>query len=315
VAPSEAEEVEKLLPVLVTSWNAPTGCPAQTALTEALSEELTHTAPSELVELEVAVEIQAQGGEYRLVLAVDDGLTKTRRELASRNCRAAVLAAAFSLAMVVEQAEELTTALLRVAEDPQNETPSVAFPRTSLRSARSDNDEAIVYRSSPSAPKPALLVAVGTEAGLMPGAGLSLSVGAAGHFGRLRVETRGTYWMPRQSTQAGPGVSLSLLSLPLWACYQFIRGVDVAPCAGLELGVFQARGRDVVTIAEASFIQVAPTIALTATLIRVGTVRVIVAAALAMQVRRPAFTVLPDRVVHQPSWLNARFFMAPEWSF
>jgi len=290
---------DELSPVRLVSWSAPAGCPSEQALLRALRDELSAAPPTGLAELSVAVAITRRDGEFVLKLGVERGSALSVREVRDRSCEGVILAAALTLAMAVEIAEQVSDKPVEVAAPPPPD-PDAPPPQ-------------VLFRRGPGPLRPAIRLGYASELGLMPGWGTGIEVGAAVDVRRLRFEVGTSYWLDRSTADAATRVSL--LAGQARACLAVVERARLSACLGLEVGSFRGRATGISQTREGSIVSVASSAGVTAAVALVGRWSVRAYADAAVQLRRPAFVILPDRETFQPKPLTARFVLCSEWEF
>lgn len=299
--PLEEAPAAELSPVRLVSWSAPAKCPSQAALLAALRDELSAAPPTGLVELSVAVAIVERDGEFVLKLGLERGGSLSVRELRDRNCEAVVLAAALTLAMAVETAEQVSDKPVEV-DAPPPPNPDVPPPP-------------VLYRRGSRSLLPTIRLGYATEVGLLPGWGSGIEVGAAVHVQRFRFEVGTTYWFERESADDGVGIRVSLLSGLLRGCARPVRRLRLSGCIGLEVGSFRGRGTGIAQTSEGAVVGVASSAGVSGSISLVGRWSLRAYADASVQVRRPDFVILPNRQSLGPELVTSRFVVFSELEF
>ena len=287
-----------LSPVQIRGWSAPPECPESRALLDAVAAELTAAPPTELGEVTVAVAIERRESRFVLRLTLGAG---ERREVEGDSCQGVIEAAALTLAMALEVADDPSRGSLEVAAPPP---PGPAPPAPE-----------VVFRRSRSDVAGAVRIGWTTEAGLLPGFGQGLELGAGIAVAQWRIDAGVGYWFQQRTNTGAPGAEIAVLAVPVRGCRQVLSTLRLSGCLGLEVGVFQARGIGVTQTREDSALLFAPTMGFSAAQRLTGPLWLRAFVAGSVLLRRPSFAVLPDRELFTPARIGARVLLATEVFF
>ncbi|MBT8494314.1 MAG: hypothetical protein KJO07_14765, partial [Deltaproteobacteria bacterium] len=260
-------------PVQIEAWTAPDQCPSKQALLDAVAAELEAAPPTELGELKVKIAITKNASGFRLRLVL--GAEGQSREVSGATCGAVIVAAALTLAMALEVADDAGAPPVEV-EAPPSLAPAAPAPE-------------VVYRRRPTAMSAAVRLGWLLEAGLLPGLASGIELGTGIEVSAWRIDFGVGYWFERETEVMTPGAEISALVVPIRLCRRLSAVLSVAACGGVEIGAFQARGIDLPQTREDSALLLAPTAGITAGHKLIGPWWLRAYAGAALMLRRPSF--------------------------
>ena len=222
---SRPAHAERVVPLELTSWVAPAGCPSKK---QVRAEVVRLAGPEKRARKALAARatIDHDGAVFRLVLTTDfDGVTGERR-LSASSCRALTDAAVLVLALVLNP-----EARVEPPGSRQRASPTV----------RREGDGSLEVRA---------LVAAFAGANMGMAGPLAPEIGAGVGVAVERVALRfsaayGPSRDVRLAGSTGPGGRLRFASASALGCWDFYPGVIVSPCAGAEVHWLAGRGIDV----------------------------------------------------------------------
>jgi hypothetical protein len=233
------------------AWNAPSGCPGETALRSRIEQLRGEhaAAPPGTPTLEVrAVVTLLPDARFHAVLELVQGGSRRSRVLEAPTCTDVAEASAAVIALAIAPPPE--NAGVALAMPPlETSRPLPAPPAAAAVVPSASGDE--TRRPAPAERRAALGIDVSAGATLDLGATASVALGLA-LLGRLRVgrllsfALRGSFFPPRASSlprEPNQGVELWLAAAAPLACASpFELPFELDACAEFELGYLHARG-------------------------------------------------------------------------
>ncbi len=319
---------------LSLDWDAPPECPDSGYVRRQVDDLFAGGSPP-IVHVDARVTVvRGVDPRYSVQLrTVRNGRVGTRR-MGGGSCRSLADAVAFVIALAIDpsRAAEARDSL---ATDSTADVPTASTPREassdSAQSAPPSPPEAATEpeaasRSAGSRVSPvwrwrgAVSAAAVADTGSMPGIAFGFHLGAAAMVGPAELDGYATTF-PRQNRPAGSpcygrGGTFRLVLGGLRACYSGLRGdVDLAGCAGFELGSLHADGFGVRHPQAADSLWVAGTLGVRASLRIAGSFRLAFDLAMGVPLRRDRFVLDGIGLVHQASPVVGRAFAGPELRF
>jgi hypothetical protein len=233
-------------------WDAPAGCPEQSAILAAVRHWLAQSAERlDPHAVRVDARITAQAGGFGLDLELESPSGRSREQLRAARCETFVDVVALKVTLASRPLGH------EEQPDPGSPSPGAAStdipPRAPDRAADPASPGSAHSRPGP-APADGEDSALGVTARLLGGVGLGSLPGLAPYVaasGSLRVapfrfELGVNYGFPRTvrySSVPTTGAELQLLAGVAQVCFSpLVHPVELPICAGVELGVMRGRG-------------------------------------------------------------------------
>jgi hypothetical protein len=220
-------------------WDAPAGCPGESAILDAVRHWLAQSAERlDPRAVRVDARITAQAGGFGLDLELQSPSGRSREQLRAERCETFV---------------DVVALKVTLASPPLGAASTDIPPRAPAGGASRVLEADPANRAADPA-SPGQNSAIGVSARLLGGVGLGSLPGLAPNaaaMGSLRVgpfrfELGANYGFPstvRYSSVPTAGAELQLLTGIAQACFSpLVRPVELPICAGIELGVMRGRG-------------------------------------------------------------------------
>jgi len=224
------------------SWRAPSECPDAAEVSMRVAR-LMGRAPT-AAELVVDADVTVVSGGYSLRLRATSGALVEERVLVAESCDVLADTAALVAAVIVDPIATAVTVEVPARAAAQANDDVLDDPTGTTATTR----RAAIAPRPRSTPRPAasgpielsIRARAGGQFGAVPGltGGPDLALAIGGR--RVRAEIVGSYWLPRRVDQAPPSLRVHLGTVSPRACGTLPqRRVDVAVCAGPEIGVMR----------------------------------------------------------------------------
>ena len=319
---------------LSLDWDAPAECPDAGYVrrqVDALFAGESRPADSRRVHVDARVTVVRDvDRRYHVALRTVRNETVGERGMEGASCRSLADAVALVIALAMNPsratearastATESTSELLR-ASPASEPTDTSARPAPPVAGATANQAEAVPRSASRVSPRWQGAVSAGTaaDAGSMPGIAYGLALRAMALVGSAGLEGYATYFpgqVGRLAASPTEGGTFRLVLGGLRACYSPRRGdLDVAGCAGFELGSLHADGFGVLHPRPADSLWVAGALGLRASLEIVAPFRLALDLTMGVPLLRDRFALDQIGVVYQPSPFVGRAFLGPELRF
>lgn len=325
LAPSSAHADEGV----DVTWSAPEGCPSSADLQRRVTARLPDDAT-----VHARGRVEKRGGRYRLALDIATSSSRGERALEASTCEALASSAAVVIAMSVAPAS---------ARDDEAAAAAAASMTTTATEATATNSGAAVPAPPPApasappvTPAPdrgatpprrsgerearfSIRAHVAGDAGLLPaaavGGGLALGVVV---LRDLSLEAGADFYASQDATVSGSpgrGASFQLLAASARACWTLTHGIEVAPCAGVEVVRIAGSGFGAVKVADAESLTWGPEAVLTARLPVAGPLSLRLGLGGFVPMSRQSFVINASGTVHQPGAVALRTWLGPEVRF
>jgi hypothetical protein len=322
VVPLQAEADE----AVDVTWTAPDGCPSSAELRRRVMTRVPGDAA-----VRARGRVEKRGGGYRITLEIATASSRGERALEASTCEALASSAAVVIAMSVapppEDEPSPTTAEATGARSSADAAPDASAAPLPAASSSALSGAASRDRPAGSSSPRANEQRVGFlvrahvigDAGLLPSAG----VGGGLAFGvvpvrDLVIEASASLFGSQDGAVEGApgrGASFDLLSAGARACWTLTRGVELAPCLGVELARISASGFGAAKVADAESITWGPEALLAARIPVAGPISVRVGVGGFAPMSRQSFVINAAGTVHQPGAVALRTWAGPEVRF
>lgn len=311
------------------AWSAPDGCPSSADLQRRVSTRLPDDAA-----VRARGRVEKRGGRYRLALDIATASSRGERALEASTCEALASSAAVVIAMSVAPAsardDEAATAAAASATTAGSTATSTAPPAAAPAPAPApvaapavtpspDRGAASSPRSGGRTPRFAVRAHVAGDAGLLPAAAVGGGIAAGMVVVRdLSLEVGADLYAPQDGTVSGAparGASFQLFAASARACWTLTRGIEIAPCAGVEVVRIAGSGFGALEVADAESLTWGPEALLTARIPVAGPLSVRLGLGAFVPMSRQSFVINATGTVHQPGAVALRTWLGPEVLF
>lgn len=298
------------------TWAAPEECPSSAELRRRVATRVPADAA-----VRARGRVDKRGGRYRLALDIATASSRGERTLDASTCDAlassAAVVIAMSVAPVPARDEEATAA---EADAPATTAAPATEPAGAAPSTTPDRPHEAPARRDAERPSRLLVRAhVAGDAGLLPaaaaGGGLAVGVIVARD---LSIELNANLFGSQDGTVGGTpsrGASFDLFAGGARACWALTHGIELAPCAGVEVARIAASGFGAATVSDAESITWGPEALLAARIPVAGPLAVRVGIGGFVPMSRQSFVINAAGTVHQPSAVALRTWAGPEVRF
>jgi len=248
------------------------------------------------------------GTHLRATLTIETARSKGERVLEAESCEALVRSAAVVVAMAA------TPQRVEEEEEPAEPAPPPPAPAP-VAPAQSEHDSPAPARvektrfvaRAESIADTAMLPSV------VAGGGIALGLDA---LERLHVEAHASMFGTAEGRlDDGRGATFSLLSTGARGCWALTRGIEVAPCAGIEVMRLSATGFGAATTTKGDAVVVAPEGLLTLRVAISGPLAIRAGAGALAPISRQSFVITGRGSIHEVPVVSFRGFVGPEVLF
>lgn len=276
------------------------------AAERALAEECASSPlPPDPPGVKTRASIEKVGTRYRATLDIESARSRGERVLEADSCEALAKAAAVVVAMAVAPDREDTK--------PKAEETAAPAP---IEERPVDRD--VAPRREERAPaRFALRADAVADSAMMPGlaAGLGVALGLE-PIERLHLELHGALFAEQEGrVDAGRGATFTLLSGGARACWALTRGVEIAPCAGLDVGRLGATGFGAQRVADGGAVVVAPEGLVALRVPLAGPIGLRAGLGVLAPISRQSFVITARGTIHEVPAITVRGFLGPEVRF
>ena len=294
-------------PSIDIAWSAPDECPPSAELARRVT---TRLPPDAAVRARGRVDKRA--GRYHLTLEITTASSRGERALDAATCEA--LASSAAVVIAISAAPTTPDPAPSSSSPPPPPPPPLPPPLPP-----SDRPSEIASPADSAAPRLLARAHIAGDAGLLPRAavGGGLAIGFLA-LRSLSVEAGANLWAPQDGTVPGAptlGASFALFSADARACLALTRGIELAPCLGIEVARISASGFGAAKLADASALTWGPEALLTGRLAIAGPVSVRIGLGAFVPISRQSFVINAAGTVHRPGAVALRTWAGPEVRF
>lgn len=252
--------------------------------------------------------IEKVGPRYRATLDIESARSRGERVLEADSCDALARSAAVVVAMAV------------APDRDDSPPPAVVTPAPPPEPMALDQDLGHVppARNAPDArTRVAIRAQAVADSGRMPttagGGGVAIGIDP---LARLHLEIFGALFAEQDGRiDAERGATFSLLTAGARACWALTRGVEIAPCVGLDVGRLAATGFGAQKVADGAAIVVAPEALVAARFPLAGAFGIRAGLGVLAPMSRQSFVITARGTIHEVPALALSGFVGPEVRF